>query len=202
MAQSGSIPGTAVAAATAGALLIYAALRDVSPTQALRDVMSGKPPGVTNAGAAVELGGGSTAGSTAGDSGSPEIVRYARQYLGIPYVWGGATPARGFDCSGLVTYVLAHDMGLKSLPSSTHTVAAQFLVWRGATTVKVPAPGDLVCWPSHVAIASGDGKMIEAPGRGKKVRETKLRSAGATFRRVVDSRQFPGAFGLLTRGDS
>ena len=34
-----------------------------------------------------------------------KAVQLALKYLGIPYVWGGATPAGGFDCSGLVMYV-------------------------------------------------------------------------------------------------
>ena len=34
-----------------------------------------------------------------------KAVQLALKYLGVPYVWGGATPAGGFDCSGLVMYV-------------------------------------------------------------------------------------------------
>ena len=182
MAQSGgSISGVAVASATVGGLLIYAALRDVTPVQALRDVLSGKPPGIANAG--IKASASSAASSAAG--GHPEIASAARKYLGRPYRWGAAGPD-SFDCSGLVTYVLAHDLGLTNLPSRTHTVTGQFLVWRGAVTVAgTPVAGDLICWAGHIAIASGDGMMIEAPGAGKTVREVKIRTTGATIRRVV-----------------
>lgn len=202
MAQSGgSISGTAVAAATVGGLLIYAALRDVTPVQALRDVTSGKPPSVTNAGVSVVPAAQSIASAAIGaigrqqssadsqtalaSGGHPEISSAARKYLGRPYRWGAAGPD-SFDCSGLVTYVLVHDIGLKNLPSSTHTVTGQFLFWRGAVTVKgPPVAGDLICWTGHIAIASGGNRMIEAPGAGKSVRETTLRTAGATIRRVI-----------------
>lgn len=189
MTQGGGISGVAVGAAAAGGILIYAALRDLTPLAATREILSGRPGAVSGTGRTVS--GGDAAGTDAAASraatdagGHPEIATAARRYLGIPYRWGGETPA-GFDCSGLVTYVLHHDLGL-SLPSNVHTVTGQFLVWRGAVTVSgPPVAGDLICWPNHIAIASGNGRMIEAPGVGKKVRETKIRTAGATIRRVI-----------------
>ena len=50
------------------------------------------------------------------------VVSTAIKYLGVPYTWGGASPKRGFDCSGLVKYVFAQ-LGI-SLP---HFAAAQSL---------------------------------------------------------------------------
>lgn len=187
MAQDKQISGTAVAAASAGGVLIYAALRNVTPLQALKDVLSGKPLAVpSTAGTKISdvvAGQAAQVQAATGGLGS-KIVTAARQYIGVPYRWGGATPA-GFDCSGLVTYVLHHDLGLV-LPSNAHTVTMGFLYWRGATTIPASQrqPGDLVCWTGHIAIYSGNGKMIEAPHAGAKVRETNLRSAGAVFRRV------------------
>ena len=46
------------------------------------------------------------------------ILAYAHQFLGIPYVWGGTTPA-GFDCSGYTSYVLAKTTGIL-LPRTTY----------------------------------------------------------------------------------
>lgn len=186
-AQGGGISGTAVAAATAGGVLIYASLRNVTPLHALRDVLSGNPPAVqqqTAGMAAISIAEAAAGAVQAAGSGGGSIVTAARKYIGVPYRWGGASPS-GFDCSGLVTWVLHHDLGI-DLPSNTHTVTGQFLLWGGAVTVPAASrqPGDLVCWSSHIAIYSGGSQMIEAPGAGKLVRETKLRTAGATFRRV------------------
>ena len=40
-----------------------------------------------------------------------ELISYAKQFIGVPYVWGGTSPS-GFDCSGLVQYVYSH-FGIK-----------------------------------------------------------------------------------------
>jgi cell wall-associated NlpC family hydrolase len=91
------------------------------------------------------------------------VVGIAMQYLGVHYVWGGATPA-GFDCSGLVMYVYAQ-VGV-SLP---HYTVAQ---WDYPNSVSVPRdqlePGDLVFFNGlgHVGIYIGNGEFIHAPHTG------------------------------------
>lgn len=101
------------------------------------------------------------AGSTNG------IVSLALQYLGVPYLWGGATPS-GFDCSGLVQYVYAQ-LGV-SLP---HNTVAQ---WHDRIAVSIPRdqlrPGDLVFFNrlDHVGIYIGGGYIIDAPHTGTVVR--------------------------------
>ncbi len=90
-----------------------------------------------------------------------EIVNYAKQLIGAPYVWGGTTP-RGFDCSGFVQYVFNH-CGV-SLP---RTSEAQAQV--GSVTNKPSLQaGDLVFFNtdgsafSHVGIYVGNGEFISA----------------------------------------
>ncbi|MFC0680919.1 C40 family peptidase [Lysobacter korlensis] len=102
------------------------------------------------------------------------IVSVARQYLGVPYVFGGASPS-GFDCSGLTMYVYAQ-FGI-SLP---HSSAAQ---GSGGTRVSNPQPGDLVIIDggSHVGIYTGGGNMIDAPMPGRVVNERPIYSANHYF---------------------
>lgn len=98
-------------------------------------------------------------------AGHPEAAEIALQYLGVPYLWGGATPS-GFDCSGLVTYVFAQ-LGI-TLP---HFAAAQW-DYGVPVTVAQLQPGDLVFFDAldHVGIYLGDGEFINAPHTGTFVR--------------------------------
>jgi cell wall-associated NlpC family hydrolase len=95
------------------------------------------------------------------------VVPIALQYLGVPYLWGGATPS-GFDCSGLVQYAFAQ-LGV-SLP---HNTVAQ---WNDPDAVSVPESdlqaGDLVFFNGldHVGIYIGSGYFVDAPHTGANVR--------------------------------
>jgi peptidoglycan DL-endopeptidase CwlO len=95
------------------------------------------------------------------------VVGVAMQYIGTPYVWGGASPS-GFDCSGFVMYVFAQ-VGV-SLP---HYTVAQY---NYPSAVSVPRnelqPGDLVFFAGlgHVGIYVGNGQFIHAPHTGESVR--------------------------------
>ena len=98
-----------------------------------------------------------------------DILAEAEQYLGIRYVHGGESP-KGFDCSGLIYYVL-RTLGY----SAPRSVAAQA---RMGTPVgnDLLQPGDLVFFatlggktPTHVGIYAGDGQFLHAPNSRSKV---------------------------------
>jgi len=98
-----------------------------------------------------------------GTGGGSAVVKAAYAYLGVPYVWGGES-GRGVDCSGLVK--LAHKAIGVSLP---HYSGAQGSGGKRVSRSEA-MPGDVVCYPGHVGIYIGGGKMIHAPHKGDVVR--------------------------------
>lgn len=91
------------------------------------------------------------------------VFNVASKYQGVPYVFGGATPA-GFDCSGFIMYVYAQ-FGI-SLPHSS--------VGQGAAGKRISiadaVPGDLVIMKGHDGFYAGNGNILHAPYTGQNVR--------------------------------
>jgi cell wall-associated NlpC family hydrolase len=94
-------------------------------------------------------------------------ARIAQSYLGVPYIWSGASPS-GFDCSGLVSYVYGR-LGV-SIP---HNAAQQFRFGTPVDRAEL-VPGDVVFFDHlrHNGIYVGDGRFVHAttPGGVKMAR--------------------------------
>lgn len=91
-----------------------------------------------------------------------EVVDYACQFIGNPYVWGGTSLTNGADCSGFVQSVFAN-FGI-SLP---RTSSQQRTVGVGVSYEEA-LPGDIVCYDGHVGIYVGEGQIVNAmsPSQG------------------------------------
>lgn len=97
------------------------------------------------------------------------LLAQAQNYLGVPYVFGGYSP-EGFDCSGLIYYILD-----KTGYPCPRTAADQYSLGYSVSADELKA-GDLVFFEntytsgiSHVGVYAGGGKFIHAPGEGSSV---------------------------------
>lgn len=112
-----------------------------------------------------------------------DLVQYAKQFIGNPYVWGGTSLTNGADCSGFVLSVFKK-YGI-SLP---HSSRAQATMGRQVSLGEAK-PGDLVFYSSggrinHVAIYIGGGQVVHASNP-----RTGIRISGATYRTVSTVRR-------------
>jgi len=128
-----------------------------------------------------------TGGSTGGGGLNPpfstsvsgnDVVSYACQFIGNPYVWGGESLTDGADCSGFIKSVYAN-FGI-SLPHSS--VALQ----RAGSEVSYEnaQPGDIVCYAGHVAIYMGGGQIVHASSPS-----TGIKTGSATYRSIISVRR-------------
>lgn len=111
-----------------------------------------------------------------------DVVDYAMQFLGNPYVWGGTDPNTGADCSGFVQYVLGNSAGI-AMSRTSRDQASQGV----AVDSNQMKPGDLIFYGSnkgsinHVAMYIGDGQVIHASSKktGIKISQWNYRSSVA-----------------------
>lgn len=111
-------------------------------------------------------------GNTSVSTNAAGVIAYAKQFLGVPYVWGGTQPS-GFDCSGFTQYVFKHKAGI-TLPRNSYV---QTLYGKSVSKENLQ-PGDLVFFDtkgvndgnvSHVGIYIGNGQMIHASFSQQKI---------------------------------
>ncbi|MBR4707018.1 MAG: C40 family peptidase [Pseudobutyrivibrio sp.] len=121
-------------------------------------------------------------GKVTGISGS-DVVAFANQYVGNRYVWGGNSLTDGCDCSGFVQGVLANygiTYGVRMTSGGFRSVGQE-------VSYDYMQPGDIVCYPGHVAIYQGNGTIVEAQSTATGI--TNYRSVNChtiiTIRRVL-----------------
>lgn len=135
-----------------------------------------------------------TPGSGSAATTGADIIDAAKQYLGVPYLWGGTDPDVGLDCSGLVQRVYA-DHGIEVPRVSRDQARAG----RPVESLDAAQPGDLVAFGSpvdHIGIFLGDNKMIVAPKAGDVVKVQEIYRTPTAIRRILPD-EAPG-LGSLT----
>jgi len=118
------------------------------------------------------------------------LVKTAHDFIGVPYLWGGASVDTGFDCSGLTMTV--YQLNGLNLPRHSRT---QFDAGNPVDKDHLQK-GDLIFFAtkgkdkvSHVGVYIGDGRFIHAPSRGKNIRIDSL-SGNFFAKRFVGGRTY------------
>ena len=149
--------------------------------------------GSTQTGGSAQAGGGSSSSGTSGGNGltgggsnppfktgvsASDVIDYASQFLGNPYVYGGTSLTEGADCSYFVMAVYGH-FGI-SLPRTSYQQrsAGQAVSYENAK------PGDLIFYSGHVAIYIGNGRIIHAANA-----QSGICYGNATYRTIVAVRR-------------
>ncbi|HEY5087920.1 MAG TPA: C40 family peptidase, partial [Gemmatimonadaceae bacterium] len=110
------------------------------------------------------------------------IVALSRAQLGVKYKRGASSPTTGFDCSGLVKYVMAH-FGADLPRTSREQALVGQKIERDIASLK---PGDLLTFGhgkriSHIGIYIGEGRYVHAPTPGERVKVESLANTRSSW---------------------
>lgn len=107
-----------------------------------------------------------------------QVVSYAENFIGNPYVYGGNSLTSGTDCSGFVK--LIYKKYGKTLPRSSYSYRSV----GKSVSYSQARPGDIICYSGHVAIYAGNGRIVHAarPGKG-------ICMGPATYTRILTVRR-------------
>jgi hypothetical protein len=111
--------------------------------------------------------------------GGARMIAEAKKFLGVPYLWGGISPA-GFDCSGLVQTICAR-FGLQAPRDTKDQMKLGMRIERGSVCT-----GDLCFFRRHVGIAIGRDRLIHASRGGGGVRINSIVRGGPDYRPDLD----------------
>ena len=128
-----------------------------------------------------------------GGSKADSLIAKAKNFIGLPYRFGGTSPTSGFDCSGFMQYVYKQTANI-NLPRTSGSMAQ---VGERISRSELK-PGDMVFFShgggriSHVGMYIGEGRFIHSPSTGKSISITSLDSGYwankfVTARRVLDA---------------
>ncbi len=119
-------------------------------------------------------------GKVIGTGNGADIARFAVQYIGNPYKWGGTSLTNGADCSGFV-YAVYRSMGV-NIPRTGQDKVGK------AVPISEAKAGDVLCYRGHVAIYIGGGRIVHAVNKAQGIRVTGMYYTGKpyTCRRIVE----------------
>lgn len=116
--------------------------------------------------------------NASGSEAGKNVAKYACQFIGNPYVYGGTSLTSGADCSGF-TYRVYKDFGYNLPRTSTEQRSA------GTGVDYADAqPGDLICYSGHVGIYIGGGKIVHAS-----TEKTGIKVSNAGYRTILAVRR-------------
>ncbi len=108
-----------------------------------------------------------------------DVVNYAVQFVGNPYVYGGTSLTNGADCSGFTMSVYKHfgySLGRTDVAQRSNGIAVSSLA--------EALPGDIICYPGHVALYIGNGMVVHAS-----TARTGIKYSNANYRAYVAIRR-------------
>ena len=120
-----------------------------------------------------------TAAVSEGSAMGKEVINFATQFVGNPYVYGGSSLTNGADCSGFVMSVYAN-FGV-GLP---HSSSAMRSLGSDVGGLENAQPGDIVCYSGHVGLYVGNGQIVHAS-----TSRTGIIVSSASYRKVLSVRR-------------